>query len=55
MTYRQEVALQKAVEIMNDARTILDDVMYRTDSLEGKEYNKVRSAYDKLCEAIDKL
>ena len=55
MTPRQEIILQKVRECIKDARTMLDDVMYRSDGLSDKERSRVRAAYDKICEANDKL
>ena len=53
MTPRQEIILQKAAERMNITRVMLDDVMYRTDGVTDKELDKLREAYNHLCEAID--
>ena len=55
MTPRQEIALNRVRALFDDARTILDDVMYRSDALNKEEFSKVRSAYDLLCSANDKL
>ena len=55
MTPRQEIMLNRARALIEDARSVLDDVMYRSDPLSEKEFSKVREAYDLICKANDKL
>ncbi len=55
MTSRQEYILSKAQEKINELRSLLDDVMYRTDPLSESEHRKVRESYDLICKANDKL
>lgn len=55
MTSRQEYILSKAKEKIQELRSLLDDVMYRTDPLSDSEHNKVWEAYDLICKANDKL
>jgi hypothetical protein len=55
MTERQEFIIEKAKEKIRELRAMLDDVMYRTDGLSKEEHYKVRQAYDKICEANNKL
>ena len=45
----------KAKEQFDGLRSLLDDVMYRTDDLSDEEYNKIRSAYNDLCAIHDRL
>ena len=55
MTERQKIIMRKADERLNDLRSLLDEVMYRTDELPDDEFNKIRSAYDELCSIRDRL
>lgn len=55
MTARQEYILSKAQEKIKELRSLLDDVMYRTDPLSEDELKKVREGYDLICKANDKL
>lgn len=55
MTPRQKYIMEKAKEQFDGLRALLDDVMYRTDDLPDKEFNKIRSAYNDLCAIYDKL
>lgn len=57
MTYRQEIILQKVREHINSLRVMLDDLMYGQDheKLADKDFNKIRNAYNKICEANDDL
>ena len=55
MTERQKIIMRKADERLNDLRSLLDEVMYRTDDLSDEEYNKIRSAYNDLCAIHDRL
>ena len=55
MTPRQEIMLIKVEALIADARSVLDDVMYRSDPLPDKEFKKIREAYDLICSANDLL
>lgn len=55
MTSRQQIILQKVAEKLSVVRTMLDDVMYRTDPLGDGEFRRIREVYDKICEANDLL
>lgn len=55
MTARHQIILQKVTEKLNIIRTMLDDVMYRTDPLGDGEFRRIREVYDKICEANDLL
>lgn len=55
MTSRQQIILQKVAEKLSIVRTMLDDVMYRTDGLTDNEHSRIREAYDHICEANDLL
>jgi len=55
MTPRQQYIMMKAKEQFDGLRSLLDDVMYRTDELPDEEFNKIRSAYDELCAIRDRL
>ena len=53
MTSRQQYIMTKVQEQIRILRSMLDDVMYHTDPLPDNEFQKVRSCYDKICEAND--
>lgn len=55
MTPRQDYILLKVKEQIKVVRSMLDDIMYRTDELPDNERKKIRTAYDKICEANDCL
>ena len=55
MSNEQQILLQKVVNKLQDARNMLDDVMYRTMPLSDNEFKKVRACYDKICEANDQI
>ena len=55
MTPRQEIMLDRVRALIADTRSVLDDIMYRSDPLEDREFSKVREAYDLVCKANDKL
>lgn len=55
MTSRQTYIMSKAQDKINELRSLLDDVMYRTDPLTPEELKKVREGYDLVCQANDKL
>ena len=55
MTPRQKFILEKTKEQIRVVRSMLDDIMYRTDQLPDEEFKKVREAYDKICDANDVL
>ena len=55
MTPRQEIMLSRVKALIADTRSVLDDIMYRSDPLSDDEYNKIRDAYDFICNANDKL
>ena len=55
MTVRQENDLQKARNMISGLRALLDGVMYYGEPLTDTEFARVRAAYDKVCEANDKL
>ena len=55
MTSRQQYIMTKVQERIRELRSMLDDVMYRTDPLPENEFKKVREGYDLICQANDKL
>ena len=55
MTSRQQYIMTKVQEQIKVVRAMLDDVMYHTDPLPENEFKKVRSCYDKICEANDQI
>ena len=55
MTPRQEIMLNRVKALISDTRDVLDDIMYRSDSLPQSEFSKIREAYDLICKANDKL
>lgn len=55
MTFRQQKAIEKAKEKIEEIRNLLDEVMYYSDPLGDKEFNKVREAYKNICAANDEL
>jgi len=55
MTPRQMYIMHKAEEKLRELRSLLDDVMYRTDILNDEELKKIREGYDLICKANDKL
>lgn len=55
MSPRQIYIINKVREQISTLRSMLDDVMYRTDPLPPDEFKRVRESYDKICEANDKL
>ncbi len=55
MTPRQEIMLNRVRALIADARSVLDDVMYRSDPLTNEEFSKIRESYDLICKANDKL
>lgn len=55
MSNEQQILLQKVANKLQDARNMLDYVMYRMMPLSDNEFKKVRSCYDKICEANDKI
>ena len=55
MTQQQRNKLIRVCAFINDIRSTLDDVMYRSEPLTDEEHGKVRECYDNLCEVTDKL
>ena len=55
MTNEQQIQLQKVSNKLEEAREMLDDVMYRMTPLSDSEFEKVRACYDKICEANDQI
>lgn len=55
MTYEQEKQIAKVRQGIAIAREILDSVMYYSDPINDNEHEKLREAYNLLCEANDKL
>lgn len=55
MTPRQERVIEEAKKALGNARKCLDFVMYYSDGVTDQEHEKLRGAYDKICEATDKL
>lgn len=55
MTYQQEQAIIKTREKIGEIRNMLDDVMYRTESLDDRTIMRIRDAYDYVCKANDIL
>lgn len=55
MNNRQTYILDKAKEKIQELRWLLDDVMYHTGDISDKYYNRIREAYNLVCEANDKL
>jgi hypothetical protein len=51
MTPRQKFILEKTKEQIRVVRSMLDDIMYRTDHLPEDEFNKIRNACDNIDEA----
>jgi hypothetical protein len=51
MTPVQENMLNKVREEIQVMRNQLDWVMYRSEPLSNKEFNKIREAYDLVCKA----
>lgn len=54
MTSQQEYILRKAVERLNDARQLLDDVMTQGD-VEQSKYRTMKVIHDAICIAVEKL
>lgn len=55
MTRTQENEIRKVRERIQEIRNILDAVMYYGEPLSEKEFGKIRTAYDLICKANDKL
>ena len=56
MTNSQERKILLARDHIREARQYLDTVMYRMEPpLNDSEYNRIRLAYELLCQANDKL
>lgn len=58
MTFKQEIAITKAKEKIEEIRHLLDDAMYNnppSEALDDKTFFKVREAYELICQANDKL
>lgn len=55
MTARQEFILKKTLEEIRTVRMMLNDIMFRTDTLSHDEYGKVMDACDKIRESEDIL
>ena len=55
MSPRQIYIINKVREQISTLRSMLDDVMYRTDQLPPDEFKRIRECYDKICEAGDNI
>lgn len=56
MTNRQRRCVSNAIEHIQTARHLLDSAMYYVgEEMPSEDFQRVRAAYDKLCESIDKL
>ena len=55
MTTRQENALSYVRDKLREVRKLLDGVMYHSDLLSEKEFEKVRAAYDSVCRVSDQI
>jgi len=56
MTNRQSLCVSNAIEHLQAARHLLDSAMYYLgEEMPSEDFQRVRAAYDKLCEVIDKL
>lgn len=55
MSNEQKILLQNVVNKLNDARNMLDHVMYSMTPLSDEDFKKVRACYDKICEANDQI
>ena len=55
LSREQILEIDKANLALKDARTHLDNAMYRLGNMPDEEYNKVRKAYDCICRALDEF
>lgn len=57
MTLNQQRQVAKVRDHINDVRVILDGIMYGEEGwcLNDKEFERIRKAYDLICEANDAL
>ena len=55
MTKQQQTCIDNAIKNLQTARKWLDQAMYYSGDIPDSEHTKLRAAYDKICEAIDKL
>lgn len=55
MTVRQEIELMTVRRKLGEIRDSLNWVMYKSDNLSEKDFNKVREAYGLICKANDNL
>ncbi len=55
MTERQKYIMMKAKEQLDGLRSLLEDVMYRTDDLPNAEFNNLNNIYHDLCAIHDRL
>ena len=55
MTKQQQYTLQKVRDEITEIRGMLDSMMYGEDPIDDDDYSKLRSAYDLICQANDKL
>ena len=56
MTPQQDRYIRNAVKCLQDARKWMDQAMYYTgDPMPDSEFTKMRTAYDSICKAVDRL
>ena len=56
MTPQQDRCIRNAVKCLQDARKWMDQAMYYTgDPMPDSEFMKMRTAYDCICKAVDRL
>lgn len=52
---KNKYKINKIVDHLKDSRVLLDEIMYSDDNISDDEFNRLRSCYDVICLALDKL
>lgn len=53
LTFEQSCMISQAIEKLDEARTILDQLMYGSNKISNENYPRVRKFYDAICTAED--
>ena len=55
MTRNQILSIDSVRTKLQECRELLDGVMYYSEPITDEEHTTLRSAYDSICQATDKL
>ena len=55
MTQEKKSQVYKVIDNLKESRRLLDDVMFGGEGVSDEEFFRLRSCYDVICLALDKL